>query len=187
MKIDEVKDIYDKIESSLKNEKKACSKGCSACCSQMITVMSFEREAIKNYLQNELDDALKTEIRDNLNKWFDYFDTNTPDKDLLVRKEFRAFSQHILKHRLTCPFLINDICSIYEMRPTVCRTHYVEATPKLCAVFHRNAEPKGKAVKQELINSMKESVGLSIESLTHLAAEALELDRKIKRIEKIEL
>ena len=73
----------------------ACSKGCSACCKMNVSISSLDAERI----------ALKTGRR--------------PAKVSGTRKHaIDEFSG------VPCPFLVNDACSVYEVRPFACRAHH---------------------------------------------------------------
>lgn len=37
-----------------------------------------------------------------------------------------------INNRTPCPFLDNDICTIYKYRPLACRKHFTNADPSLC-------------------------------------------------------
>jgi hypothetical protein len=77
-----------------------CKKGCSHCCYQTIIISSWEAEQI----------AKKT------NKKIAEFKGYNPETD----------SREELTNRYTgqpCTFLVNNECSIYEVRPFICRTH----------------------------------------------------------------
>ena len=77
-----------------------CKKGCSYCCKQGDFPMS---EIEYKYLMlgfDKFDEATKKEINKNIKK----------------------IKEQQNKDSYICPFLINDICSVYEYRPFVCRT-----------------------------------------------------------------
>lgn len=73
----------------------ACSKGCSACCKMNVSISALEAERI----------GQATGRRP--------FQLSAAPKYLI--EEFSG---------VPCPFLVNDLCSIYEARPFVCRTHH---------------------------------------------------------------
>ena len=41
-----------------------------------------------------------------------------------------------------CPFLNNDICSIYKFRPLICRTYHVCGNPNDCEIDYENYQLK---------------------------------------------
>jgi len=51
------------------------------------------------------------------------------------KKRERDFQDALERHneqRIVCPFLINDLCSIYEVRPSNCAGLFVTHSPELC-------------------------------------------------------
>lgn len=73
-----------------------CKKGCSACCLQGDYPLS---ELELRYLMmgySGLENEKKLQVQDNL-------------------KEFKKGGK--------CPFLLNDLCSVYSYRPIICRVH----------------------------------------------------------------
>jgi len=151
---DKVLEQYNKSqESHLK-----CQKGCSFCCKNGDYPFSrLEMEYLMNGFMN-LPSEIKQKIRENIN--------NVKGKDQYV-----------------CPFLINDLCILYERRGIVCRTHGLaylyEGNIKLpeCANIGLNySDIFNKKTKEIIIdNPIKES--LRIDSiLTGKLAEKYELE-----------
>ena len=76
-----------------------CNKGCSYCCRKGdYPISKIEYEYLMEGFET-LDDNLKTQIKENINR------TKQENSESYV-----------------CPFLINDSCSLYSHRPLVCRT-----------------------------------------------------------------
>jgi Fe-S-cluster containining protein len=73
----------------------ACGKGCSDCCKMNVTISDIEAKQIA-----ALTERRTTELKESV----------THDHN-----EFLG---------LACPFLDDDICSIYEHRPFACRKHF---------------------------------------------------------------
>ena len=92
---DDLKKIFD-----YQKEYIHCQKGCAYCCKQGDYPIS---EIEYDYLMSgfeKLDNDLKTKIEENIKKTKSEGDTES----------------------YTCPFLIDNSCSVYEYRPFVCRT-----------------------------------------------------------------
>jgi len=76
----------------------SCQKGCSYCCYQAVVVSTWEVDRIAKY----------------------------------AKRKTTGFEGHTktIKHiqdqfcLVVCPFLINDACTIYPVRPFMCRAHY---------------------------------------------------------------
>lgn len=186
MTFEEVRVIYQKIDEELKDEKKCCTKGCSACCYQQIEVMSFERDAIKEFVANKLDTKIKESVKLGLIKWFDFFDENTPNVKLLSAKDiFDNFGRIAAKANLKCPFLINNLCSIYEMRPSACRIHFVVDNPELCSINSlRETAMKGIQFRIQFMDKLKKTVGVILEPLTYVVKDEILPNRVLKNMQK---
>ncbi len=129
----EVKNVYLEVDLKLKNESKVCSKGCSFCCYQVIRMFPVEEAPISKYVEDQLSSEIKTTIKANLEKWLSFLDDNTPNKQL-NEHDINEFSKIAASQKIACPFLINHECSIYKVRPLVCRTHYVKYSPEQCEI-----------------------------------------------------
>jgi Fe-S-cluster containining protein len=100
-----LREVYALIDEVITNHFKEhnitliCSKGCSICCKNTeLPVLDIEMRLIKKYIKT----MINSPIIDGLLKNIKYFD----------------------KNKLCCPFLVNKICSVYEVRPIVCRVYY---------------------------------------------------------------
>lgn len=91
--LSKVEELTCKINTTYK-ENINCKAGCSSCCLKF-KLFPVEADYIKNYLQH-LDKRRVQDINENI-----------------------AAS----KESDSCPFLINQLCMIYEARPIICRTH----------------------------------------------------------------
>lgn len=72
----------------------ACKKGCSACCKMNVSISSVEAEQIALYSQKNINHLKRS-----------------------IAHDIGHFSG------IACPFLIDNVCSIYEVRPYMCRAH----------------------------------------------------------------
>lgn len=83
-----------------------CGKRCSHCCKMAVTITSDEAAAMGRVL------GLR------------------PRKAAPVFDQAATVNQYM---NTVCPFLKKGVCSIYEHRPTACRTHFnISAFPALC-------------------------------------------------------
>jgi Fe-S-cluster containining protein len=120
--VDNVKsldELYEITNITTDNVKKAypnilCKSGCNACCktygSPAATPLEWEK--IKNFLDiapADYRDKVKKglqEVKDNLRKMV----TENPDTD-----------PGKIINNIKCPFLHEEVCSIYPIRPLICR------------------------------------------------------------------
>jgi Fe-S-cluster containining protein len=102
-----------------------CRSGCTACCKQAILCDPFEAALIGFYLLNN------HELRKFFNKAYQEWDERTKD----IRNNFLIWAEQyyikgidtgnhqVLDYYTPCPFLCNDLCQIYPVRPYVCRAY----------------------------------------------------------------
>ncbi len=82
-----------------------CKKGCSYCCQHAeFPYSKIEAEYLKSGLRT-IDKEIYNTVKSNIHAVLSEKETNKADKFLY-----------------TCPFLINNICSIYTYRGIICRT-----------------------------------------------------------------
>ena len=115
-----------------------CRKGCSACCSYLIPlsvpeafrlrqeVLAMPPERSRVILQSCLEKA-----KDLLNEKLNKFDTNE-FAERNDQTQIAQLSKWYVGLDLTCPFLSDGLCNIYQQRPTACREHIVTDSALLC-------------------------------------------------------
>ena len=97
----------------------ACCKGCSTCCSQNVTITAMEGEDILRYVLSEgmVDQFAAALLQaDEINR--PKYTTNDFAKACL---DGRDVDPEIQTNEGTCPFLKDNICTIYPVRPFSCR------------------------------------------------------------------
>jgi hypothetical protein len=86
----------------------ACANGCSHCCHHGVEISSLEATSISNFSGRAARPIQKSILR--------------------TDKPYRGSP---------CPFLVEDSCSVYEVRPLVCRNHAsYDATNTACLPAH---------------------------------------------------
>jgi Fe-S-cluster containining protein len=85
--------FFDKINQKYPNDMK-CKEGCSKCCYTDISVFEVESTLIR--------------------EWFEAL--NNDEKESLISK------WNVKSPSGACTFLVDDSCSIYPVRPIICRT-----------------------------------------------------------------
>jgi len=90
-----------------------CKMGCSYCCYSMILISDVEFALVAKYM-----------LQYNITPHFGDLDYGT-----LTREQHMATPYEKRK----CPLLINNVCSIYPVRPLICRqANSISTDPKLC-------------------------------------------------------
>jgi Fe-S-cluster containining protein len=185
----EISNIYKSVDEFIQTQNNCCKKSCSFCCYQQIEVMNVENEIITNFINDKVDNQTKAIIKEDLTTWFNFFDQNTPNNKTLDAGDiFRDFRIKVASRAVKCPFLINNLCSIYEVRPFACRIHIVENSPELC-FKDREREPPNKVLlkRQEIVYFMSKMAEISIMPLPFVVKNIFLPDRKLKPMYKIVL
>lgn len=118
----------------------SCQKGCAACCRMLVPVSAPEAFALKAVV-----DALPAPRRMALREKLNAARTRLDESGLLARlralaeacepfsdEEMEPLNRDYYALRMACPFLENEMCSIYEDRPGACRELLVTTPANLC-------------------------------------------------------
>lgn len=97
------------IAQRITGEKTACARGCAWCCHQLI-VMTNRDDGIA------LLEAAKKQMS---RAEFDDFELTLRDQAAQIGKMTHEQAE---TKRWTCPFLRNNSCSVYDVRPIACRS-----------------------------------------------------------------
>jgi len=124
----------------------SCRIGCAACCRMLVPLSAPEAFALREYIEQlptdrrtfllnrlcDTKDRLKREgLWDQLN---DVAEASRPLPD----EDLDPINQSYYALRIPCPFLENEMCSIYESRPSACRELLVTSPAELCQDLAQN-------------------------------------------------
>jgi Fe-S-cluster containining protein len=176
---------YIKADNFIGTLNSCCSKGCNFCCYQSIETLNIERPVIHEYVRKTIKGEMFETVKNNLSDWFDYFDSNTPNKlKLNFEDVFVDFRNLSAKQSLKCPFLIAGLCSIYEMRPLTCRIHVVENLPQNCNLYKlRDSSPQAFEYRNSIKNEISRITDIHIMPLSYAISDIFLPKRKLKKIE----
>ena len=118
----------------------SCKMGCAACCRMLVPLSPPEAFSLREYMEqlpndrrslllNRLSDAKDQLTRAGL--WAqlnDVAEASNPMSDEALDPINRAY----YALRIPCPYLEEEICSIYEARPAACRDLLVTSPAELC-------------------------------------------------------
>lgn len=146
----------DQIEALLERSTRAgtpsqCRAGCSACCHQLVMVSSLEAHAILQYL--EVHPEAGVGLQERLAAWSSAVAARP---ELAVQLAGLAdaggypeeaaggrVEEDYWAAQIACPFLSENRCTIYPVRPFSCREHHVVSAPELCQIELDRPEPAG--------------------------------------------
>lgn len=124
----------------------SCRMGCAACCRMLVPLSAPEAFALREYVEqlptdrrtqllsrlNDRKDSLKRAgLWDRLN---DVAEANRPVPD----EELDPINRSYYALRIPCPYLEDEMCSIYEARPSACRELLVTSPAELCQDLAQN-------------------------------------------------
>jgi uncharacterized protein len=169
----------------------SCAKGCSSCCTLFIEASLQECEAIVHYLYHH-EDALQhfllnyetwrervAKIEHSFRKMLELRGKVAATR--ASREEQQTFETAGAAYRrenLPCPFLKDDVCTIYGVRPYVCAGHVAITPPAWCEPEHPSygqAECCGLSLRME--NDMRyfiPTVGFALFNLPQMVFQILE-------------
>lgn len=115
----------------------SCHAGCAACCRQMVPVNVFEAEALTAWLHT-LPEERRAEIEKRFHRALsDLRDAGVIEKVLdpkwVLDEGFATeIARTYFNAHVACPFLENENCGIYSIRPLACREYMVTSPAELC-------------------------------------------------------
>lgn len=124
----------------------SCKKGCAACCRVLIPLAAPEAfalaDAIKTWPAERREAALASladaraqlERAGVLSKLYEVAESERQLDD----ETFEPINRAYYALRLSCPFLVEEVCSIYDDRPAACRELLVTSPAELCQDLERN-------------------------------------------------
>ncbi len=141
------KTAHADLDSRMAQVPNVCSKGCDACCYQMVSVHTWEEDVIGEYIENTMHAGVKKQVRAQLVKWWrDFLSRIRPvsQTNPLTLMELKNHTLQMIQDKVMCPFLVDSQCSIYPVRPAMCRSYVVSSEPSLCSTeLGRSGEVQG--------------------------------------------
>jgi len=137
---------FDSMLESLSAEGKSisCRAACTYCCYHYVAVSLAQGILIVDYLYKRK--ALLKQFVDNYESWRRDGESISHDIDRIrihalsssipmhqVLNDTRPLSNRYLETNIPCPFLVDEKCSIYEVRPMACSGHHSVSPPDWCA------------------------------------------------------
>ncbi len=105
----------------------SCQSGCNHCCRYHIVMNIAEAQALAHFIRRELSAEQIADLRMRTHQWHEW-DNSRPGRPAAIIAEQTDLSNY----DPCCPLLVNGACSVYPVRPVVCRAHYVSSHPRSC-------------------------------------------------------
>ena len=106
----------------------ACKPGCCHCCRYHILINRAEAHTLAQYIKREFSQERMEALRRRTQQWHAWDDSRPgryPSAGLHAQTDLSGYEHG-------CPLLVDGICSVYPVRPVVCRTHFVSSLARLC-------------------------------------------------------
>ena len=147
----EIYDLHTDILSATLNKNKdnnifvKCDKGCATCCRQLVTI-SIHEALLLTYLVDQLNSAEKCRIKESFDIILSQLEQQNILKDLINyhvnafkdKKSIISLQKKYWDLQLSCPFLVDNSCSIYPFRLLICREYLVSSSPEKCCRIFKN-------------------------------------------------
>jgi Fe-S-cluster containining protein len=134
------------MQSTTTGKVVSCHKGCAACCRMLVPLSAPEAFALKDFVRSlpaERQQRLATRLAQaqallqSQGLWHRLTEVseaaNLPGDD-----ELEPLNRRYYALRMPCPFLEDELCSIYEERPAACRELLVTTPAILCEDVVKN-------------------------------------------------
>lgn len=129
-----------------------CKMGCDHCCRYHILTNRAEVHTLVQYLKRELNVEQMSDLRQRTQRWHEWDSTRPGRYPDTEEREQGDPSQY--DH--SCPLLVNGKCSVYAVRPAVCRSHYVISDAQLCSSAN---DPSSTEQMPQVVAALVEAAG----------------------------
>jgi Fe-S-cluster containining protein len=115
----------------------SCKVGCAHCCRQLVALNLFEAEALAAWIQT-LPESRRQHLAERFHQTLLKISAaglleRMVNEDWIVESNTaEKLALDYLYQRIDCPFLEDEQCSIYPMRPLLCREYMVTSAPEHC-------------------------------------------------------
>lgn len=131
--------LYHRIDKDIaqfqqgKEEQVICRKGCSGCCSDVILTTNIEFDMIVRELRKWEQGQLTILYAKVRHAWETFVQTHPGEAEHYSKAQENNgilfsdvdMAMEAVRLPLPCPFLFDNTCSIYPVRPLICRLHGV--------------------------------------------------------------
>jgi len=132
--------VLEEVRLAAEGKTRSCTKGCAACCRMLVPLSPPEAYALMDCIRSwpaEKRDRIATRLAETKSVllshglWHRLVElgesSRPPDDDALepINQEFYVL-------RIACPFLEENMCSIYDVRPAACRELLVTSPADHC-------------------------------------------------------
>lgn len=128
----------------------SCRPGCDHCCRYHIVMNIAEARTLAHYIRRELSAEQIADLRIRTHQWHEW-DNSRPGRPSPIITAQTDLS----KYDHCCPLLVDGTCSVYPVRPVVCRAHFVSSHPRYCCAVN---DPESTEDVPVVLKSIVEAV-----------------------------
>ena len=114
----------------------ACGPGCNACCEQLVMIWVGEAELIADWLDEPAQAEVKRAFLEAYPRWLEASAAAIARVlELTAAGDARGQLAALIDHwrqRVLCAFNAGGMCSVYPVRPALCRNAHALVTPANC-------------------------------------------------------
>jgi Fe-S-cluster containining protein len=147
LKEEVLRGVYEEFEEWIAEES-VCQKGCAACCTQNVLITAVEGELIHRFIRDQgREEWMATKMQNKGSTEKVQITTNSFAASCLQGEDVVPESYG---NEGACPFLEDNCCSIYDVRPFSCRCFISEkvCNPEVPAVIGETYLSASSAVMQ---------------------------------------
>lgn len=132
-----VLDYNRQLSAAAAKETNFCQPGCSSCCNQVFFESTAHVELIARRLEHspELLEKFQAQLRERKRL---LAANEEKVREISALKDNGEFSAQWLALKIPCALLSEQLCLVYEIRPTQCAAYITLSPPRVCAI-----DPKG--------------------------------------------
>jgi len=104
----------------------SCKQGCCHCCRFFILINVAEARTLACYIRRNFSPDRIEAVRKKTLQWHEW-EHSGPG-----RYPASGIGRYDSGYEHGCPLLSNGMCSVYPVRPVVCRVHFVSSNPLFC-------------------------------------------------------
>jgi len=184
------------VDQAMQTFPPVCSTGCSWCCYQAVDIYPLEKLIINKFISDKISLEDKDYIKQgaiNFVKYYNKTYAENIEQYHRVNSDIGTSNASQYEYMITkiggkpikCPFLKNDNCLIYPVRPLMCRSHAMTSNPEGCLNnYTRSPSPQSRYVAITAHHLLKkDNHNKNPMAIVQAISEVIELDVSMKGFE----
>jgi Fe-S-cluster containining protein len=151
----------------------SCKLGCCHCCRYHIVINIAEARTLAQYVKREFSPEQRKDLRMRTQRWHEWEDSlrgGGASADVAWQTDPPHYDP-------CCPLLVNGACSAYDVRPVVCRTHFVSSHPLSCHAANDPESAEESPLVIELVVTVTNPFSMAVKD--HIEKAGLDYSRSM--------